>query len=188
MKNLVCLIPLFVASVLYNFFSARAEGADLKPPAERVPAEREARWSRAMAEAKALALTGKITPAENLLTTFNFTQPGTAEWYQQTAAQLTRLIYAIAIDGEEAVQRAVAERAIENLKMAERLAGTPIAVAQILQQTGHLQEHVLHDLVGAKETYRRAVVVNPGNGVARGALDRLDKADHELAAKHGPKG
>lgn len=150
--------------------------------------EREVLWDRALTSAKNFAVAGKIEPAENALTELNFTKPGTADWYAQTAAQLTRLIYAIALDGNEAAQRAVAVRAIENLQMAERLTRDSAVLSQVHQQVGRLQERVLHDVPAAKEAYRRAAADDPRNATARGAVDRLEKLDRAAAAKTAVKG
>lgn len=145
-------------------------------------------WRIAMADAKALAIEGKIVQAENALTRFNFTKPGSAEWHEQTAVQLTRLIAALALDGNEPTQRAVAGRALENLQSAEKLAGSPGLVAQARQQAGRIQERTLQDFTAAKESYRRALVADPLNQAAKGALGRLEKADEEIALKDRIKG
>lgn len=171
----------FIAPVVF------AQGAKAQADAKS-DADRQIQWREAMAEAKALALAGKLVQAENALTAFNFTKPGTAEWYEQTAVQLMRLGAAFAAEGNAAAQRAVAARALDNLQSAERLARTPAMLAQVRGQSGRIQERVFNDLAAAKESYRQATVADPSNKNAKGALDRLEKAENALAAKSIVKG
>ena len=114
-----------------------------------------------MADAKSAAINRLPESAEQRLSGLNRSRAGTAEWHLEIAQRLIHLATDLATEAKTASVRPIAERALHNTVLAERLAQKPDLRAAAKTMTGFIQDRFLGDRRAALLSYREAAQLSP---------------------------
>lgn len=130
-----------------------------------------------LAEARALIEQGLEEDAEKRIAKDTHSLPQSAEWYQETAADLLRIALSAHECGDTGTAQRAARLTLVQLGRAEELSQTnPEALAGIFELRGFVRERLLGTTADAALEYKKALKHDAGATSAKQKLRVLEKS------------
>lgn len=193
--SFLCAVALICYGGLYaaDASNQAKQGEASAPALDRVSVERDA-----IDEAKALVRgataneaekAAKVSAVEELVAPLNQAKKNSPEWRLETAQRLMHVAEQIAREGKPDNVSALAQRALQHLKIADTPANDAEIRAAAKTLSAWINERYLADEDAAIADYEgAAALAGPGNAKAKEAAQRLKKAKEnarERTAKSG---